>query len=340
MRRLPLIFLLLISSLTAKQYLCISSASSLHLDRMTTPPTPLIKHPKGYVAYKSDHPIVMTGRMDDPAWAAAPWSDDFVDILGPDNNNQGHPEPWHKTQVKILWDDSCLYIGAWMEEPTPWANLTLHDSVIFKDNDFEVFIDPDSDNHNYCEIEVNAHGALWDLFLAKPYREGFGPVIHNWETLASSEPTEMQGPTGWRPLKRVVFVDGELNSKSGGKGWGVELSIPWSIFSFIANEMACPPKPKDKWRINFSRVHWRTQWSEEEGRYVKEPMDQSESNWVWSPMYEVAMHKPELWGYVQFSSKRGHVAGAEVGEQGEGEVDVFEPDPSWAQRCFLMEGYR
>ena len=68
--------------------------------------------------------------------------------------------------------------------------------MIFRDNDFEVFIDPDSDNHNYCEIEVNANGALWDLFLAKPYREGFGPVIHNWETVASSEATESGGPTG------------------------------------------------------------------------------------------------------------------------------------------------
>ena len=29
-----------------------------------------------------------------------------------------------------------------MDEPHPWATLTLHDSVIFKDNDFEVSFDP------------------------------------------------------------------------------------------------------------------------------------------------------------------------------------------------------
>ncbi len=57
-----------------------------------------------------------------------------------------------------------------MEEPRPWAELTLHDSVIYKENDFEVFIDPDGDNHNYYEIEINALGTVWDLFLAKPYR--------------------------------------------------------------------------------------------------------------------------------------------------------------------------
>ena len=85
--------------------------------------------------------------------------------------------------------------------------------------------------------------------------------------------------------------------------------------------------------------HWMTRWSEELGRYVKDPPDQSESNWVWSPQYEIAMHKPELWGYVQFSSQRGYAVGP-VGEVLEGETEEFEPDPSWALRCFLMEGYR
>ena len=30
-----------------------------------------------------------------------------------------------------------------MEEPQVWANNTAHDSVIFADNDYEVFINPD-----------------------------------------------------------------------------------------------------------------------------------------------------------------------------------------------------
>jgi len=28
-----------------------------------------------------------------------------------------------------------------------WANQTKHDSVVFQDNDFEVFMDPDGDTH-------------------------------------------------------------------------------------------------------------------------------------------------------------------------------------------------
>ena len=67
-----------------------------------------------------------------------------------------------------------------MEEPDVWATLTERDSVIFHDNDFEVFIDPDGDTHAYYELEVNALGTAWDLILIKPYRDG-GPAINGWD---------------------------------------------------------------------------------------------------------------------------------------------------------------
>ena len=39
------------------------------------------------------------------------------------------------------------------EEPNVWATIKEHDAVIFQDNDFEVFIDPNGDNHDYFESE-------------------------------------------------------------------------------------------------------------------------------------------------------------------------------------------
>ena len=33
-----------------------------------------------------------------------------------------------------------------------------HDSVMFHENDFEFFIDPNGDNHEYYELEINALG--------------------------------------------------------------------------------------------------------------------------------------------------------------------------------------
>ena len=70
--------------------------------------------------------------------------------------------------MKMLWDDQYLYIAADLEEPHVWATLTAHDSVIFRDNDFEVFLNPTGDSVNYFEFEINALNTGWDLFLDKP----------------------------------------------------------------------------------------------------------------------------------------------------------------------------
>ena len=100
--------------------------------------------PKGYVASRATTPIKVDGKLDDEAWADAPWTDAFVDIEG-----DTKPKPRFRTRAKMLWDDTYFYVAAEMEEPHVWGTLTKHDSVIFQDNDFEVFIDPDGDNHEY-----------------------------------------------------------------------------------------------------------------------------------------------------------------------------------------------
>ena len=72
----------------------------------------------------------------------------------------------------MLWDKENLYIYAELEEPDLWGTLRQHDTVIYDDNDFEIFINPNNDTHNYFELEINALGTEMDLFLPKPYRNG------------------------------------------------------------------------------------------------------------------------------------------------------------------------
>ena len=185
----------------------------------------------------------------------------------------------------MLWDDTYLYVGALLEEPHVWGTLTQHDSVIFKDNDFEIFIDPDGDNHEYYEIEINALNTEWDLFLKKPYRDG-GPAINEWEIPG---------------LKTAVHVSGTLNDPSDSDtSWSVEFAIPWKSLAEHAHRPA-PPKDGDQWRINFSRVEWRHEIVD--GKYQKIPKT-PEDNWVWSPQGVVDMHRPERWGYLQFSTAK------------------------------------
>ena len=191
----------------------------------------------------------------------------------------------------MLWDDTYLYVGALLEEPHVWGTLTQHDSVIFQDNDFEIFIDPDGDNHEYYEIEINALNTEWDLFLKKPYRDG-GPAINEWEIPG---------------LKTAVHVSGTLNDPSDSDtSWSVEFAIPWKSLAEHAHRPA-PPKDGDQWRINFSRVEWRHEIAG--GKYRKIPKT-PEDNWVWSPQGVVDMHRPERWGYLQFSTAKSGQAPA------------------------------
>ena len=233
-------------------------------------------HPKGYVCPFAGGPIAIDGVMDERAWRAAPWTADFVDIEG-----DRRPAPRFRTRVKMLWDDSCLYIGAYLQEPHVWATLTKRDTVIFYDNDFEVFIDPDGDNHEYYEMEMNALNTVWDLFLERPYRDG-GRARDGWDIAG---------------LKTAVRVHGTLNNPADtDTGWTVEIAMPWKALGEFAHRPA-PPARGDRWRINFSRVEWRLEAAG--GTYRKAP-GTKEDNWVWSLQGVVDMHQPEMWGYVQF----------------------------------------
>ncbi len=233
--------------------------------------------PKGYVAYKAPKPLTIDGKADEPIWREVPWTDRFVDIEG-----DLKPKPRFATRAKMLWDDTYFYIYAQLDEPHVWGTLTKHDSVIFQDNDFEVFVDPDGDNHEYFEFEINALNTNWDLFLDTPYRDG-GPARNEYEA------------DGW---KTAVSIDGTLNKPTDlDRGWSVEMAIPWSAFAKFAHK-PIPPKEGDQWRVNFSRVEWQHQIVG--GKYQKVPKTK-EDNWVWSPQGVVDMHRPELWGYVQFA---------------------------------------
>src|SRR6267154_6658070 len=167
--------------------------------------------PEGYVCHRASGPVTVDGNLDEAAWQAVPWTKDFRDIEG-----DTRPKPRFRTHVKMLWDDEYLYVAAQLEEPHVWATITQHDAVIFNDNDFEVFIDPDSDSHNYYEFEMNALNTGWDLLLKKPYKDG-GPALNSWEIPG---------------LKTAVHVDGTLNDpKDTDNGWSVELAIPWSVLA-------------------------------------------------------------------------------------------------------------
>jgi hypothetical protein len=236
--------------------------------------------PHHYIAQHSSRPIVVDGRLDEPSWQAAPWTEVFVDIEG-----DREPAPRFRTRAKMLWDEQYFYVAALMDEPHVWATYDYRDAIIFHENDFEVFIDPDGDTHNYFEYEVNALGTEWDLLLGKAYRDG-GPPYHGWDIPG---------------LRSGVTIYGTLNQpRDRDEGWGLEVAFPWEGLRQGAGRPV-PPKDGDVWRVNFSRVEWEIDPAEDGEGYVKVP-GKREDNWVWTPQGLINMHIPEQWGFVQFST--------------------------------------
>ena len=256
----------------------------------------LMAEPLGYTCPRTAAPLKIDGKIDEQ-WKLAPWTSDFVDIEGATK-----PLPRYRTRARMMWDAQYFYIAAELSEPHVWGTLKHHDSVIFQDNDFEVFVDPNGDSHEYFEFEINALNTSWDLFLPKPYKDG-GSADNGWEIPG---------------LRTAVAVRGTLNdSRDVDDGWSVEIAIPWGAFGARARR-PLPPRDGDQWRVNFSRVEWVHELVA--GKYRRVP-GRKEDNWVWSPQGKVNMHLPERWGYVQFGGE-------------------FKPDGTWGIREKLQTYYQ
>ena len=243
------------------------------------------QEPRTYVSFKTEEKIIIDGIANENSWEKAEWSSNFIDI-------EGALTPKYQTNVKMIWDDNYLHFYAELEEPHIWGTLKQKDTVIFYNNDFEIFIDPDGDTHNYIEFEVNVLNTIWDLYLTKPYRNK-GNILNNWN---------MKG------LKSAVQVNGTLNDPSDtDQSWSVEISIPWKILG-EAYGGTVPPE-NNFWRMNFSRVNW--EFDLENNHYSrkrkKDGSYETEFNWVWSPQQVVNMHEPERWGYVYFTTEDSKV---------------------------------
>jgi hypothetical protein len=227
-----------------------------------------LPRPLQYECFRaSDEAMTIDGNISDGEWETAPWSSDFVHIVGKIDS----PKPRFKTRVKMLWSDTHLYIAAHLDETDIHGRLTDHDASLYTENAFEVFIDPDGDGKNYCELEFNALNTTMDLLMNKPYRDRGRPDLS----------FELEG------MKTAVHIEGTLNDATDiDRGWDVEIAIPFPSLKNISQ--VDHPRDGDAWRFNFARAEYpepeKPEWS------------------VWSPQGRADMHVPERYGYVKFKA--------------------------------------
>lgn len=254
-----------------------------------------------YTCYRASSPIRVDGKLDEPAWQRAPRSQPFVDIV------TGEPALF-ETRVALLWDDVNLYFGFTIPEPRLWATLTERDSLIYGDNDIEVFIGA---RDAYYEFEMNAMNTIYEVFwiwkdIFRPGNAYYGAPEFDVKKQKMSTLSGVGGhihPRGARwgfmewdfpGLLHAVHLDGTLNKHDDvDKGWTAELAFPWKGMRWLADGRSLPPRNGDVWRIDCSRF----QHFDQKGERLK-----SAAGWTWNKHGHYDSHIPETFPHITFST--------------------------------------
>ncbi|HEY9014458.1 MAG TPA: DUF5916 domain-containing protein, partial [Gemmatimonadales bacterium] len=158
--------------------------------------------------------ITLDGVLSEPAWSAAAPVSEFTQR----EPHEGQPAS-ERTEVRVLYDNDALYIGARMYDRSPdsvQAQLARRDRISSSDR-FLVFLDCYHDRRTGFFFGINAAGTLYDGTL---YNDDWDS--DTWDGV-------------W---------EGKVSRDS--LGWSAELRIPYSQLRF--QHQKAP-----RWGINFKR---------------------------------------------------------------------------------------
>lgn len=260
-----------------------------------------------YTAFRLQTPLTLDGSLSDPAWQKAPKSERFVDMA------TGAPGLLD-TRSAILWDDDNLYVGFWVEEPYPKASQTERDSLIFRENDVELFIDG---GDSYYEFEINALNTVYEVFFiwrdAYKKRGRFDlPEFDLVDREAYSfggnfDRTEDHFWRGTHPrgtrwafldwdfpgLQTAVHIDGNLNDRSEeSKGWTAMLILPWAGMKHLANGRNLPPTEGDVWKMFLGRF-----------QKLEIGTERVQAAWCLTPHGVYDTHMPDKFTAIEFTER-------------------------------------
>lgn len=181
--------------------------------------TPAVPRPDSLLnlnvhATRTTAPITINGILDEPAWQSAP----VITNLVQSDQHEGEAAT-ERTEVRVLYDDDALYVGAWMYDSHPdsiVARMCRRDDSIASDR-FMFFVDPLHDRRSGYYFSVSASGVLTDGTLFND----------SWDD------------NSW---------DGVWQAKvhRDKQGWTAELRIPFSQMRFRHDA-------RTVWGINFRR---------------------------------------------------------------------------------------
>jgi hypothetical protein len=160
--------------------------------------------------------IIIDGKLDETTWENAPIATNFI-MFEPDN---GKPIPeTQKTEIKVVYNNDAIYIGAMMYDDEPGKILK---EISQRDNFgtadlFGVFVNGFNDGQQNFEFFVSAADVQGDCIMTDAIGEDY-----SWDAV-------------WLSKARIT-----------DKGWIVEIKIPYAALRFSGEN-------KQTWGINFFR---------------------------------------------------------------------------------------
>ena len=162
------------------------------------------------VAVRIAQPVKLDGVLDEAAWREALPATDFI---------QNRPKPGvkekHRTEVRVLYDDAALYVGAVMHDVSPdsiMREMTARDN--FGNTDFiGIFLDTYSDKLNGYGFFVTTSGVQMDARYSPAGGEDW-----NWNAVWDSR-TSLQG-TDWVAEMRIPYSAIRF-STADAQNWGL-----------------------------------------------------------------------------------------------------------------------
>jgi len=159
-------------------------------------------------------PPVIDGALDEAIWAMAAVVDDLHQV-----NPLEYAAPSERTEIRLLYDDDALYVGAKLYDSQPeniTANMLRQNGGITSDDTIFVTLDPFNTRRSGYFFGVNANAVRLDGL----YRN-VSEYYSDWDTIYYVQTSRFEG------------------------GWIAEYEIPFKSISF-------DPKV-DTWGLNFSR---------------------------------------------------------------------------------------
>jgi hypothetical protein len=156
--------------------------------------------------------IRIDGRLDERAWSLASPATDFRQL----QPNEGQPAT-HRTEVRVLYDDHALYIGARMYDSEPGkirAQLARRDESVAGSDLLEVMIDSYHDQVSGYLFRITPAGAIRDVTV-----NATGGQDASWDAVWESAATV--DTLGWTAELRIPFSQLRYTPRDSAQTFGI-----------------------------------------------------------------------------------------------------------------------